>query len=170
MNLREEILAEHSKRQASGIAAYCSTSQEHFDELITLFLEGDYRITQRASWSLSETAKLRPQFLKKHFTTLAGLLDQDDLHGAVKRNVLKIFSEVPFPKRLHGRILSKCFELVEEFKTPIAVKGYSLITLEKMTALYPEIIPELKVLVSERALQESAAFNARAKRIMKLKG
>jgi hypothetical protein len=170
MNLREEILSAHSKEQASKIAAYCVASQDHFDALMALFTEGNYRITQRASWSLSEAAKHRPELLKKHFSVLADLLDRNELHDAIKRNVLKIFSEVSFPKRLHGHILSKCFEFVEDFKTPIAVKAYSLITLEKMTAFYPDIIPELKVLVSERALQESAAFNARAKRIMKLKG
>jgi hypothetical protein len=170
MNLKEEILQEHSKEQAVRIASFCAESQQQFDALVPLFLEGDYRITQRASWSLSAAARLRPELLKKHFTMLATLLDKDELHDAVKRNVLKIFSELPFPKRLHGKILSRCFELVEDFKSPIAVKAYALITLEKMTAFYPQIIPELKLLVSERAIQESAAFNARAKRIMKLKG
>ena len=170
MNLKEEILREHSKEQASSIARFCAEAPQQFDALVSLFLEGDYRVTQRASWSLSEAARLKPELLKKHFTNLADLLDNQNLHSAVQRNILKIFAELPFPKRLHGKILSKCFEIVEYFKSPIAVKAYALITLEKMTAFYPEIIPELKLLVSERAPQESAAFNARAKRIMKLKG
>ena len=48
MNLRSEILAEHSKAQTNKIIEWVGNSQQRFDELINLFLGDEYRITQRA--------------------------------------------------------------------------------------------------------------------------
>ena len=53
MNLKEEILHEHSKAQVMRIVAYIGADAERFDEAMKLFLEGDYRVTQRIFWVVS---------------------------------------------------------------------------------------------------------------------
>ena len=50
MNLREALLKEHSKKQMLKIVKYIGNDQQRFDELMKLFLESEYRITQRAAW------------------------------------------------------------------------------------------------------------------------
>jgi hypothetical protein len=49
MNLREEILKEHSKAQSNKIVSWIGNSQKKFDELFNLFLNDEYRVTQRAA-------------------------------------------------------------------------------------------------------------------------
>ena len=49
MNLLEEILKKHSKEQCQKIVLWVGPSQERFDELFYLFLNGEYRVTQRAA-------------------------------------------------------------------------------------------------------------------------
>ena len=53
MNLLNEILKEHSKAQILKIVKYVGSDQLRFDELIKLFLNGPYRVTQRAGWPIS---------------------------------------------------------------------------------------------------------------------
>jgi hypothetical protein len=47
MNLREEILKEHSRRQALTIAAWVDNDERKFESLLDLFLHDEYRVVQR---------------------------------------------------------------------------------------------------------------------------
>jgi hypothetical protein len=53
MDIKKVILKEHSKRQTAKVVSYIGKSPTRFKELVTLFLEGPYRLTQRAAWPLS---------------------------------------------------------------------------------------------------------------------
>ena len=52
MNLRKEILKEHSKKQCEKNVAWIGNDKKRFNELFYLFLNGEYRITQRSAWPL----------------------------------------------------------------------------------------------------------------------
>ena len=65
MDLREEILKEHSKKQTNKIIKWVGNNQQKFDELVSLFLKGEYRVTQRAGWPLSYIAIEHPQLISK---------------------------------------------------------------------------------------------------------
>ena len=49
MNLRDEILKEHSKQHALKIAEYACQSKSNFKELMRCFLDDEYRLSQRAA-------------------------------------------------------------------------------------------------------------------------
>ncbi|MEJ7671786.1 MAG: hypothetical protein WKF59_03550 [Chitinophagaceae bacterium] len=49
MNLRDEILKEHSKAQCNKIVQWVGDSQKRFEELFHLFLTDEYRVVQRAA-------------------------------------------------------------------------------------------------------------------------
>lgn len=53
MILKEAILNEHSKAQCARIVNWVGKSQARFDELFNLFLNDEYRVVQRAGWSVS---------------------------------------------------------------------------------------------------------------------
>ena len=50
MDLRAELLEEHSKRQALRVADYIGNDPERFADLMCLFFGNEYRVTQRAAW------------------------------------------------------------------------------------------------------------------------
>lgn len=87
MNLQEEILKEHSKAQCLKIVQWIGNCQQRFDELLYLFLTGDYRVTQSAAWPLSYCVEANPFFIKKNFSKLINNLQQPNLHNAIKRNI-----------------------------------------------------------------------------------
>ena len=71
MNLRNEILKEHSKAQCKKIETWIGNNQHRFDELFYLFLNDQYRVVQRAAWPLSYCVIHHPQLIKKHFAKLS---------------------------------------------------------------------------------------------------
>ncbi|MEI9912473.1 MAG: hypothetical protein WDO71_24165 [Bacteroidota bacterium] len=69
MNLRDTILAEHSKAQTNR-SSNGSAAIKTFDELFGLFLNDEYRVVQRAAWPMSYCVINHPELIKKHFSKL----------------------------------------------------------------------------------------------------
>jgi hypothetical protein len=167
MDLLAAILKEHSKAQTARIVHYVGKDKEKFAELMKLFLQGEYRVTQRSGWPLSICVEKCPELIQPYFKKLLDYLDKPGTHEAVTRNIVRILQYVEIPKRFQGRVMSACFEFVSTPDTPIAVKAFSLTVLEHLAEIYPEIKPELKVIIEERWEHETAAFRSRARKIMK---
>jgi hypothetical protein len=51
--------------------------------------------------------------------------------------------------------------------TPIAVKAFSLTILSNLSAAYPEIRGELKLIIEEQWEQSTPAFRSRAKKVLR---
>ena len=126
MNIRDEILAEHSKRQTKKITDWVGDDPEKFGELMVLFLGDVYRITQRSVWPLSNCVKKYPELIKPYFTKLPKQLERDDVHVAVRRNVVRLLQFVEIPKRYQGRIFDACYDLLADPTQPVAVRCFSM--------------------------------------------
>jgi hypothetical protein len=50
MNLRQQILKEHSKRNTDKIVSYIGNDPERFKILFDLFLNDESRVVQRSAW------------------------------------------------------------------------------------------------------------------------
>ncbi len=94
-------------------------------------------------------------------------LSKEKIHDAVIRNTVRLLQDVELPKKFHGRIMSVCFDFIQSNTTPVAVKAFSITILQNLSVLYPEIIPELKLIIEERWKHETAAFKSRSKKFLK---
>ena len=166
MKLRDEILKEHSKEQTGRIVQWVGNSQERFDELFELFIKDEHRVVQRAGWPLSYCVIEHPALIKKHFGRLIKNLDQQGLHNAVKRNTIRLLQAVTIPKKYQGTVMNICFSYIASPDEAVAIKAFSLTVLQNLSKTYPEILPELKLLIEERWDYETAAFKSRAKKIL----
>ena len=63
-----------------------------------------------------------------------------------------------------------CFKYLESSDEAVAIKAFSLTVLGKLAKKYPEIIPEIKLMIEEQLPHQSAAFKSRAKAFMKKTG
>jgi hypothetical protein len=167
MNIRAALEKEHSKAQAEKITKFIGEDAKRFAELMRLFFEGEYRLTQRAAWPMSNCVKKHPSLIQPYFKKLIGLLKRKDLHPAVERNIIRLLQHVEIPKRWHGEIMNHCFESIADPRAAIAVKAFSLRVLEIFLKSYPEIFPEIKLIIEERWDKESPAFRSRAKQVLK---
>jgi len=86
MDIREALLAEHSKRQTMKIVNYIDGDPVKFRELMSLFLGDTYRLSQRAAWAVNYCADHHRELVKPYFGKLVEQLERADVHVAVRRN------------------------------------------------------------------------------------
>jgi hypothetical protein len=166
VNLREEILKEHSKSHALTIANYACESKKNFRELMNCFLDDQYRLAQRAAWSVCFAAKKKPEMVYPHIKDLVSVLEKKNVHDAVIRNSVRVLQEIEIPEKYHGEVMNACFQFLEKPSTAVAIKAFSLTTLFNLSKKYPDIKPELKLIINDSLEHETAAFKSRAKKIL----
>ena len=167
MDLRQTILAEHSKLNCNKIVKWVGNSQKRFDELFNLFLNSEYRINQRAAWPVSYCVIDHPHFISKHFSRLVKNLHKPGIHDSVKRNTVRLLQHIVIPKKFHGEIMDICFHYIGSPGEPVAIKAFSLSILQDLSKQYPEIKNEIRLIIEERWPHETAAFRTRAKKFLK---
>ncbi len=168
MKLREEILKEHSKAQCTRIVKWVGGKQERFNELFNLFLKGEYRVVQRAAWPVGYCVIAYPGFITKHWGRLIKKLQEPNLHDSVKRNTIRLLQDIEIPKKYQGEIMNICFAYLESPTEALAIKVFSMTVLGGLAKQYPEIIPELKLLIEDQLPYQTAGFKSRAKKILNL--
>lgn len=165
-NLRESILKEHSKAQCKKIVDWVGDDQKRFDELFDLFLNDEYKITQRAAWPVSYCVLAYPVFIKKRFGELIKNLSKPGIHDSIKRSTVRILQEIVIPKKYHGVVMNTCFQYIESPAEAVAIKAFSLTVLCNLAKIYPDILPEIKLLVKEQMPHQTAAFRSRARQFL----
>ena len=166
MDIGQELLKEHSLGNTLKIVDYACTSQENFNQLMQCFLSNGYRVAQRAAWAVSYAASKKTSFINTHIKDLVEQLSRKDVHHAVIRNSVRILQQIEIPEEFHGKVLNACFAFIENHDTPIAIKAFSLTTLDNLSKFYPEIRLELKLIIKDRWEIETPAFRSRAKKIL----
>lgn len=170
MNLAEAFMEKKfSKKQCNIIVEYIGDNKERFAALMELFFEGGggYRITQRASWPMSYCVRNYPSLILPYYKLLIDNLSKKDVLPALTRNTVCLLQDVEIPKKFHGKVMGICFDFIQSNTSAIAVKVFSLSILQNLSKQYPEIIPEVKLIIEERWQHETAAFKSRAKRFLK---
>jgi len=167
MDLRQTILAEHSKANCNKIVTWVGNSQQRFSELFDLFLNSEYRVNQRAAWPLSYCVIDHPGLISPHLAKLVKNLHKPAIHASIKRNTVRLLQYIDIPKRFHGDIMDICLRYISSPDEPVAVKAFSLTILKNLSKLYPEIKNEVKLIIEERSPYETAAFHSRAKKFLK---
>lgn len=155
MDIRAEILKEHSKEQSGKIAGWVGNDKKRFAEFMQLFLHDEYRVVQRAAWVLSTVAEKHYSLVVPWLPQMVQKMNETGVHVAVKRNVIRILQFVDIPEALHGDVMNACFALLAEPKETVAVRAFSMRVLGKLAKTYPDIKPELRTII-EDALQNEA--------------
>lgn len=101
-----------------------------------------------------------------HIADLVAILSRKDIHPALIRNAVRVLEAIDIPERYHGEVMNACFGFIENPATPVAIKAFSLTTLFNLSVHYPDIRPELQLIIEERMPDESAAFRVRGRKIL----
>jgi hypothetical protein len=168
MDIKAELIREHSKAQALKIANYIGSDEERFAELVQLFLQSDYRLNQRSAWVISHCVLTHPFLIKPYFQAFIQKLHEENIHDAVKRNIVRIWEEVSLPEEFWGEIYDIClgYLLASE---PYAIKAFSMSVCYRISEKIPELKPELRILIEDLCLKHeegSGAIRSRGKKIL----
>lgn len=167
MDIKVALLKEHSKTQAQKIAVWAGQSDDNFKELFDVFINGDYRLNQRAAWPLGMMGKKYPERITPYLGKLINNLTKPNLHDAVKRNTIRLLQDIEAPEEYMGTLADVCFDYLANPKEAVAIKVFSMSVLHNITKHYPDMKNELKMLIEGQLDTESAAFRSRGSKILK---
>lgn len=166
MNLREQLLKEHSKLNTEKITSYINGDSKLFAHLIDLLLNDEWLITQRASWVVSKCIDKKSNLITPHLERLILNLENDTVHVAVKRNSLRVLTNVNIPENSCGSLINTCFKFLEGDE-PIAVKSFSISVLSNLLPTYPDLANEMRVILENQLPYASPGFKSRANKVLK---
>ncbi|MDD8018902.1 MAG: hypothetical protein PHP42_11055 [Bacteroidota bacterium] len=166
MNIETEILKEHSKQQSMKIASWIGGNKDRFAELMELFLNGDYRITQRSVWIISLCVEQYPSLATPWLRKMIKKTQEADVHDAVKRNAVRLLQFVDIPRSLQGTVANLCFAFLQSADTPIAVKAFSMTVLANIAKQEPDLKYELKAVIDLMLPYSGAGIQSRGKKVL----
>ena len=134
MNIREQLLKEHTRVNALKIANYACLSKKNFKALMICFLDEEYWVGQRAAWSVSWAAQKQPQMITPFIKDLLAQLQRKDVHDAVIRNSVRVLEQIDIPEmakftKTHASKLGfSSFRQPElaKFAPTLTIPGYKL--------------------------------------------
>lgn len=167
MNLRTEILKENSKANSIRITSWIGDDRKKFDQLVQLFLNDEYRVVQRAAGMISRIAEQHPNLLQPYLTQLIKKANETNIPVAVKRNVVRLMQFIDIPTDVQGDTMELCFKLLSDPAETVAVHCFSMSVLFNLSKIYPDIKPELKIVIEEHMQHPvTAGFLSRAKKVL----
>ncbi len=166
MDLRNQILKEHTKANCQKIIDWVGNDISRFNQLFNLFINDEYRVTQRAAWPMSYCVITHPELMKNNFQKLIKNLEKQGIHDSIKRNTVRLLQHINIPSKYEGPVLQLCFQYVESPDEAVAIKAFSLTILGNLAKKYPAIIPEIKLLIENQWPHQTAAFKQRAKKLL----
>lgn len=167
MDLREEALKEHSKKQTMKMAAWIGINEDRFRQLLYLFLHDKYRVVQRISWALCIVAENYPELVEKNIGMIINRLDDDDIHVAVKRNVVRVLQFLKIPKKYHAKVFNHCINYLLDPNESVAVRVFSMSVAANLAKLYPELAGEVIESINLSMKNPTAGMIARSKQVKK---
>ncbi len=167
MDIREEALKEHSKKQVLKIAAWIGDNEDRFRQYLSLFLYDEYRVVQRISWVLSAVAEKYPGLVEKNIGTIIKRLDDTGIHVAVKRNVVRVLQFLKIPGKYHAKVFNHCINYLSDPNETIAVRCFSMTVAASLAEKYPELAGEVIETINISMKNSTAGLRARSKMVLK---
>ncbi len=165
MNLSEALLQPTSLAKDRLIVRYIEENPAQFAELVKLFFAGSYRITQRAAGIINYCVEKNPGRIQPYLARMVAFC-KGDVHNAVKRNTVRILQFVPISEELEGEVLDWCFILLGNPGEAVAIKAFAMTVAANLCQKYPELRPELRMLIEDRMPYESPAFTSRGRKVL----
>lgn len=167
MKLIELLKDSNSKAMCEAVVKWVGKSPARFAELIGHVMGKDRLLMQRAVYPMSFAIEKNPALIEPYYKVLLQQMQAPGLHEAVRRNILRALEYVEVPEAWQGELMDYCFRFITDPREKPAVKASSLTVLSKLAKEYPEILPEIKLIIEENWDRETAAFRARAKKAFK---
>lgn len=166
MDIREALTAGHSRQRTMAIVEFIGDDPKRFAELMKVFFEGEYRLTQRAAWPMNYCAERHSNLIQPYLPKLLDCLDREDMHDAIRRNIMRLLQYVEIPKRLSAKIYDQSVGLLDDPDQPIAVRVFAMSVAARIAKSEPDLMNELRLIIRKHLPHSTAAFRARAKQVL----
>lgn len=166
MDIRTQLLVEHSRNNADKIIAYIGDDALKFSILMDLFFHDEYRVVQRSAHVLSSVVEKNPKIIQPYFEKIIEYIQVDKTPVAVQRNILRLLQFVEVPKRYHGQLIDVCFNFILDSKAAIAVRAFSMFVANNIVENYPEVKTEFLLILENMSPDEPPAIKSRLRKLL----
>lgn len=166
MNLLGELAKPQTTRGRDKIIRWVGRDKQRFARLIDVFIAGPYRITQHAAWPLTYCVEAHPELVSPHLKRLLTHMDDPDLHGAVRRNIVRLLQFVEIPARFQGKVADRCFAYMNDRSEAIAVRVFAMTVLFNLSKVQPGLKSELAVAIEDNLAGATAAYSNRGRKFL----
>ncbi len=167
MDIKTQLLVEHSRKNADLIIAYIGDDANRFSVLMDLFFNDEYRVVQRAAHVLSSVIEKYPQLIQPYFKKIIGYIGVENTPIAVQRNILRLLQFVEVPMQYHGQLIDICFNFILDPKAAIAVRAFSMYVANNIVKDYPELKSEFLLILESISPNEPPAIKSRLRKLLK---
>lgn len=167
MDLKAQLLKEHSKQNSLMIRKYLLNHPSRIDEFMGLFFGDVYRLSQRAAMVVSALFDYDKRLMEPYKTQMVHKLEIPNLNVAVKRNIVRILQEVYIEEDQLTSLFDSCINFIQSPSEPVAVKAFSMKVIVNICKRYPELKQEAYPIINEEVKRnESKGIQARGKAML----
>lgn len=120
----------------------------------------------KAAWVLDHVYLEKPDLINDYIDTMIMLFMQSHCDGT-RRILGKLLSLNDITDRVDGNFVNTCFDMLISETVAVAVKVHAMQLLFNISQTYPELRAELKLILEEQMPNNTVAFKARAKRLLR---
>ena len=166
MNYINQLLKEHSRSNTDTIAKAIGNSAVEFKKIIDIIYQEKAPLPQRASWLLAAVDDKHPELLEPYISLFIDTIQQFKV-DAVKRNMALVLASRTIPKKVQGKLINCCFDLLLSPEEKVVVKVHAMQAIANIAVHHPELQIELKAAIENQLQKTTAAFHARARHVLK---
>ena len=167
MNIRQALLTEDNNIVRHQIVTYIERNPTVFEELMQCFFDTDYRMNQKATWSLGKLVENNPTLIEPYLEQMIDKLEDQEILVGLKRNIYRTLQWATVPEKLEGKMLDMSFKDLMSRSEPVAVRVFAMTVAFNIAIKYPELAAELKQVLATDLPHGSAGYKARAKKLIK---
>ena len=136
---------------------------------INLF-SGDNTIeSQRAASVLHHVSNISLDMFHNYLDILIHVL-KNPIHDSGPRLAMRVLKLIDIPEVYAGICVDLAFSYLNNIKTPVAIKVYSMVVIANQAAIFPELLGELEASISSQYEWQSPAFKSSVRNINKKLG
>jgi hypothetical protein len=170
MNIRQQLLKEHSRQNGDFIEEYVVRTPGAVIELMACFFSDETTVAQRSSQVVGNLGRHHPEMLQPWWEEMieAG---EVPIHIAIRRNVARYFCELelPIPEKLETRIANSFTRWSTDPDAPVAVAVFAMQFVADRYQQFPKLAKAIKKEIESRMESNSATpgFCNRGRKILK---
>lgn len=168
MNIRQQLLKNHSRQNADFVEAYVVDTPGAIIQLMACFFSDEVKVAQRSAQVVGNLGRHHPAMLKPWWAEMVASGNRP-VHQAIRRNVARYFSELELaiPKKLESSIVDSFTDWSCDSSSPVAVSVFAMQFVADRCNGYPIHAKRVRTAIESQLASASPGFCNRGRKIIK---
>lgn len=162
----QQLDSESSRANFDFVTYIIGDNPEAFAEVMTIAFTAKPPVSFRAAAVAETVCRTYPQLILPYTDQILSDYFRFN-HDGVKRGLLKALMYIELTEEQEGRMLDLGLQIISQPKEKVAAKAYALQILSSISAKYPDIRPEILMVIQTVEDQGSAGWKVACREAFK---